>query len=41
MHGAATTLVGLAQTHPKDHIEVALEHATKPELATEGMQLCI
>lgn len=39
MHGAATTLVGLARTHPKDHVEVALEHATKPELATVGKQL--
>ena len=34
MHGAASTLVDLAQT--KDHAKVAVEHVTKPELATEG-----
>ena len=34
MHGAASTLVDLAQT--TDHVKVAVEHATKPELATEG-----
>lgn len=36
MHGAATTLVDLAQTHPKDHGNVAVKHATEPQLAAVG-----
>ena len=36
MHGAATTLVDLAQTYTKDQGDVAVQHAKKPELATVG-----
>lgn len=36
MHGAATTLVDLAQTYTKDKGDVAVQHAKKPELATVG-----